>query len=312
MFKKFMLFSVVLLCLTTCGGPAFAQDQPAEISVADVIESAGQAIADTAPIVRALAEPVPVVAEPVQVIDTAEVVSVSVPWLDVSTPANLIAVMAAFVPVAVEIFIKPIPGITPWLIRLASLGFGLIGGLLVGLGLFVPVPYTLATSILCGGLGGIGFSMVKWGSQAARGTARILIAGMANLKTLIMLATVGILSIFIISCTAAQQQVWKNAGTTLGQCLAAAGVAQADDLVTAWAGGEAIDGAAIGWSALAKALPCFAQAGAVLVTSSYDQPGDSIGAAMVPRARMLRSEKDPLRAACGDGDVPNCTVILRR
>jgi hypothetical protein len=300
MFKKFMVFVVALLCLTTCGGPAFAQKEPAEISVADVVESAGQALVDTAPVV--------------QVVESAEVVTADITpdWFAgvLESPWVLLAVMAAVTPMIMEI-VKCIPGVVGFsanILRLFSVGVGLLGGLLVGLGLFGSVAYSLGISLLAGAAGGAGFTAIKWASQSARKTGR----GFANLKTLIMLATVGILSIFIISCTAAQQQIWKNAGTTLGQCLAAAGVAQADDLVTAWAGGEAIDGAAVGWSALAKALPCFAAAGAVLVTSAYDQPGDSVGAAMVPRARMLRSEKDPLHAACGDGEVPECTIILRR
>jgi hypothetical protein len=123
---------------------------------------------------------------------TVATVDQEIPFVDISTPGNLIAVMAAVVPIVVEIFIKPIPGVMPWLLRIISFGLGGLGGLLVGFGLFVPVPYTLATSVLCGLAGGGGFTMAKWGSQAARGAGRtVLTAAISGVLLLCMIVMVG-------------------------------------------------------------------------------------------------------------------------
>ena len=130
---------------------------------------------------------------------TVATVDQEIPFVDISTPGNLIAVMAAVVPIVVEIFIKPIPGVMPWLLRIISFGLGGLGGLLVGFGLFVPVPYTLATSIFCGLLGGGGFTMAKWGSQAARKTGRVAItAAISGVLLLCMISMVGCGTVFTV------------------------------------------------------------------------------------------------------------------
>lgn len=124
---------------------------------------------------------------------------------------------------------------------------------------------------------------------------------------------VGILG-FGYGCSGAQQQVWKDAGTQLGKCLAGLGVRGADDLVTAWMGGEAVDAAAIGWDLLPGFLDCATRFGAYVFTGLVPvTTRDSVGATMTPAARMLsalQEQGDPL-ALCGPRDQPpRCVVIL--
>ena len=123
---------------------------------------------------------------------------------------------------------------------------------------------------------------------------------------------VGILG-FGYGCSGAQQ-VWKDAGTQLGKCLAGLGVQGADNLVTAWMVGEAVDAAAIGWDLLPGFLDCATRFGAFVFTGLVPvTTRDSVGATMTPTARMLSAlveQGDPL-ALCGPRDgPPRCVIIL--
>ena len=124
-------------------------------------------------------------------------------------------------------------------------------------------------------------------------------------------------AILPVGCSAAQQNVWRTAGTRLGTCLAQCGVRAADGAVTQWMSGETVDAADVGWDALPCVVACAGQAGAILLAGVEQKyvGGDSLGATLSPAARLaapLPASTDPLEAACGKRDgPPRCVIILR-
>lgn len=214
MSRLILLLVIVAAVMTAVPSAGFA-DETAPVVAADVAETpvldqVVPAAAVEVPVTEEVVVATPSVIVPgpdtIPPVEPAEVVSAEEPlefepFFDVSTPGNLMAVMGASVPVIMEV-VKLIPGVQAvWagnLLRLLAFTFGALGGLAAYFGAFGGSPtYTLLIAILCGLAGGGGYTLIKYASQATRGTKRMA-SGFANLGTLTTMLVSGVILICMI------------------------------------------------------------------------------------------------------------------
>lgn len=209
------IFAVLILMAAfavTMPSAGYADEPTGDVVAGDTLTApATPAIVDPVPVDEPVVDPVmgpevptaaaevpAAIADPVMMTE-AETPKVEFePFFDVSTPGNLVMVMAGSIPIIME-GVKLIPGVQAvWagnLLRLLALILGGLGGLAAYFGAFGGNPtYTPLVALICGLAGGGGYTLIKWGSQSIRGAGKSA-AGFATTKAMILMGVSGVLLI---------------------------------------------------------------------------------------------------------------------
>ena len=101
----------------------------------------------------------------------------------------------------------------------------------------------------------------------------------------------------------------QQIGGSAGRCLLSCGASDVQAVLKNQQGGQAIDGAAIGWSTLDCVVPCLLSAGYSLLA----QVAGSEGAVDATRATFPVDRSTPLESVCGSRDgMPTCRIVAIR
>lgn len=100
----------------------------------------------------------------------------------------------------------------------------------------------------------------------------------------------------------------QQVGGSVGRCLLSCGASDVRAVIKDHQGGQAIDGAAIGWSTLDCVVPCLLSAGYSLLA----QVTGSEGVADTRVAEFPVDRATPLERVCGSREgLPTCRLLVR-